>query len=195
MGEIEPAGGKVDRSGNINVVLRFNNGGEINTITEKNFVYQNGEEFTFYPATSNVDPIGGMVLIGVTSQYPLTGYKSAISSVAHIEFERKSDTEIELYAYYPTAKQSVMDTVMLIGDEGFDNIPLTVVTQSKFELTWEFNQDNTLSSTDSTPEAPNIDYVFGVVEYESSANITDMTFTVDYLNGDDWINEITCDTD
>lgn len=195
IGEIEPAGGKVDRSGNINVMLRFNNEGEINTITEKNFVYQNGEEFTFYPATANVDPIGGMVLIGVTSQYPLTGYKSAISSVAHIEFERKSDTEIELYAYYPMASQGVMDTIMLIGDEGFNNIPLTVVTQSKFELVWEFNQDNTLLSTDSTPEAPNIDYVFGVVGYESSVDITDMTFTVDYLNGDDWITEITCDTD
>ena len=185
MGEIESAGGKVDRSGNINVMLRFNKDGEINTITEKNLVYQNGEEFTFYPATANVDPIGGTVLIGVTSQYPLTGYKSAVSSVANVTFERVSDTEIELSATYPLATQQVTDTITLIGDSGFDNIPLTTVSQPKFDFTWEFNQENTILSTDSTPEYPSIDYVFGVVPYESSVNITDMTFSIDYLNGDD----------
>lgn len=132
--------------------------------------------------------------INVTSQYPLTGYSSAISSITDVSFERVSDTEIELSATYPLATQQVTDTITLIGDSGFDNIPLTTVSQPKFDFTWEFNQENTILSTDSTPEYPSIDYVFGVVPYESSVNITDMTFSIDYLNGDDWITEITCDT-
>jgi hypothetical protein len=150
-----------------------------------NTVSQQGEEYTYYPEVTAVAPEGGLVMTTVTSQYPLTGYKSAVSSVADVTFNRVSDTEITLYASYPMAEQGVMDTIMLVGDEGFENIPLTVVTQSKFELVWEFNQDNTLLSTDSTPESPLIDYVFGVVQYESSIDITDMTFTIDYLNGDD----------
>lgn len=158
-------------------------------------IRQTGSDYEFTPESYEVSGEGGSFVITVTSNYPLTGYNSAVSSVANIDFERVSDTEIKISASYPLAKQGVTDVITLIGGTIYRDIPLTTVTQSKFELVWEFNQDNTLLSTDSTPESPNIDYVFGVVQYESSVDITDMTFTVDYLNGDDWINEITCDTD
>lgn len=195
-GNVDPVGGIVNRTGNIDLTLVYQTyNGETINIPVNNTVSQQGEEYTYYPEVTVVAPEGGLVMTTVTSQYPLTGYKSAVSSVADVTFNRVSDTEITLYASYPMAEQGVMDTIMLVGDEGFENIPLTTVTQSKFELVWEFNQDTTLLSTDSTPESPLIDYVFGVVQYESSIDITDMTFTIDYLNGDDWITEITCDTD
>ena len=158
-------------------------------------IRQTGSDYEFTPKSYEVSGEGGSFDITVTSKYPLTGYNSAVSSVANIDFERVSDTEIKISASYPLAKQGVTDVITLIGGTIFRDIPLTTVTQSKFELVWEFNQDTTLLSTDSTPESPLIDYVFGVVQYESSIDITDMTFTIDYLNGDDWITEITCDTD
>lgn len=70
-----------------------------------------------------------------------------------------------------------------------ESIPFRVkIKQASLEL--EFHP-NDIYSTESNPENPDIDIVTGYIDYESSVVINDITFTIEYLDGDGWINSIT----
>lgn len=106
--------------------------------------------------------------------------------------ERLSSNKIQItFDFRPNYGSPISMTPKLESSAyGTNPIPLTTITQDTFVFNWEFHS-NEIYSTESSPEYPDTDIVYGYIDYESSVIIDDMTFTIEYLGEDGWINSIT----
>lgn len=156
-------------------------------------VFQYGDNYTVDPTTAVIPPEGGSVVVTVESDYTLNDYTSVTGVTAGTyNMERLSSNKIQItFDFGPNYGSPISMTPKLESSAyGTEPIPLTTITQDTFVFNWEFHT-NDIYSTGSSPEYPNVDKVRGYIDYESSVVINDMTFTIEYLDGDGWINSIT----
>lgn len=186
---IPSAGGSLMKEGNVVATLHYGNY-ELRLSSD---VFQYGDNYTVDPSTTVISPEGGSVVVTVESDYTLNDYTSVTGvTTGTYNMERLSSNKIQItFDFGPNYGSPISMTPKLESSAyGTEPIPLTTITQDTFVFNWEFHT-NDIYSTGSSPEYPNVDKVRGYIDYESSVVINDMTFTIEYLDGDGWINSIT----
>lgn len=187
--EIEAAGGDVARNASISAELHYGD----QTYIVTNDILQYSKNYTVSPSgTIVVPPEGGQAVITIESDYTLSNYTSVNASYGTVVFERLSDTKIQVTIDF---KPNYGDPISMVptlkaGSSGLSDIVLNTITQDTFDFTWEFTGYGDIMSTETSPENPDFTIVTTMVHYDSSVVIDDMTFTIEYLDEDGWIESI-----
>lgn len=185
---IPSAGGSLNRNGYIIATLQYGN----EEVQVSAGVFQYGDNYTVDPTTTVIPSEGGSVVVTVESDYTLNDYtRVAGVTTGTYNMERLSFNKIQItFDFGPNYGSPISMAPKLESSlYGMNPIPLTTITQDTFVFNWEFNNGD-IMSTETSPENPDFSIVTTMVRYDSSVVIDDMTFTVEYLDEDGWIESI-----
>lgn len=186
---IPSAGGSLTKGGNVIATLHYGDY-ELRLSSD---VFQYGDNYTVDPSTAVISPEGGSVVVTVESDYTLNDYTSVTGVTAGTyNMERLSSTKIQITFDFGLNYGSPISMTPKLESSayGTEPISLTTITQDKFDFTWEFTGYGDIMSTSTSPENPDYSKVVTMISYDSSVIIDDMTFTVEYLDEDGWIESI-----
>lgn len=186
---IPSAGGSLNRSGTIVATLQYGD----EEVQVSAGIFQNGDNYTVDPTTAVIPPEGGSFVVTVESDYTLNDYTSVTGVTAGTyNMERLSSNKIQItFDFGPNYGSPISMTPKLESSlYGTNPIPLTTITQDTFVFNWEFTGYGDIMSTSTSPENPDYSQVVTMISYDSSVIIDDMTFTIEYLDEDGWIESL-----
>lgn len=186
---IPSAGGSLTKNGSVVATLQYGD----EELQVSSDVFQYGDNYTVDPSTAVISPEGGSVVVTVESDYTLNDYTSVTGVTAGTyNMERLSSNKIQITFDFSLNYGSPISMTPKLESSAYGTapIPLTTITQDTFDFTWEFADYGDIMSTETSPESPDYSRVTTMVRYDSSVIIDDMTFTIEYLDEDGWIESI-----